>query len=172
MLHVEQGLFAGNGRADFEHVGTDDQFIARREVIGVILHERGATRQSVAHDLGGAQQGSRFPVAFGTKAEALLHQALAGEARQLRNAVEVFKRGGKGAEAACDEKILDTQFDFCCIDQVLALCAARFHDVSQFVSGLVFLNELGDVSVGNGLDRLDEIAHGIAVDRVAELDLC
>ncbi|MNI82755.1 hypothetical protein D3C76_1594000 [compost metagenome] len=62
------------------------------------------------HHLEGAQQGCGLPVPFRAETEALLHQALTSEPRQLVQAMEIFKGGSKGAKAAVGEEFLHPQF--------------------------------------------------------------
>ena len=54
----------------------------------------------VRHHLHRPHQRSRLPIAFGAETVAVRHQPLHREARQLRQAVEVFERVGEGFEPA------------------------------------------------------------------------
>ncbi len=109
VLGVQHGFAGGDGGADLQHVGPQHQVVARLQVVGVVLHEGGAPRQASPHHLEGAQQGRRLPVPFRPEAEALLHQALTGETRQLVQAIEILEGGGEGAEAAVGEELLHPQ---------------------------------------------------------------
>ena len=62
------------------------------EVIGVILHERGAALQAGGHDFHRAHQRAGLPVAFGAEAIAVGHQPLRRNARQLRQPVQDLQR--------------------------------------------------------------------------------
>ena len=99
-VDLQAGARGGEGGADLEHVGAEDQLVAGGQVVGVVLHEGGAAGQAGAHDLGGADQDGGLPVAFGAEAVAVGHQPLHGQAGQLAQAAEVLEVGGERAEAA------------------------------------------------------------------------
>ena len=88
---ANRDLALGHGRIDLGHVGLEDAVLARDQVVGVVLHERGALGGRVAgrHDLHEAHHRGRLPVALGAKAVALLHEALNRERRQLLETAEV-----------------------------------------------------------------------------------
>ena len=101
ILHVQRRFFVeSDRRAHFQHMRAEHQVVAILKVIGVILHKGGAAVQAAGHHLHNAQQRCGLPVAFAGKAVALLHQALYRQARQLFQAVQIFKSGGEGVEAA------------------------------------------------------------------------
>ena len=81
------------------------------QVVGVVFHERGAARQAGGHHLHGAHQRGGLPVALGAEAVAVRHQALDGEAGELRQAVQVLEGRREGAEAAVLEEAAHAQLD-------------------------------------------------------------
>src|SRR5690606_40313027 len=74
-----------------EHVGAEDELGTGREVIGVVLHEGGTTGQPLPHDLRGAYEDRRLPVALRPEAVALGHEALDREPRELAQRAEVLE---------------------------------------------------------------------------------
>src|SRR5438552_1192743 len=80
-------------------------------MVGVILHERRAALEAARHDLHRADERTRLPVAFAAETKASGHHALRADARQLREAVQIFKGVGVALEAAGSEKLMDAQFD-------------------------------------------------------------
>lgn len=54
-----------------------------RQLVGVVLHQRGTARQPVPHHLRRADQDRGLPVPFGAEAVPLRHQPLHGEAGKL-----------------------------------------------------------------------------------------
>ena len=87
-------------RADFQHVRAEHERVRGIEVIGVVLHERGAAFEPVGHDFHDADERGGLPIAFPGETVAVFHQALHGEAGQLFHAVEVLEGGGERGEAA------------------------------------------------------------------------
>ena len=142
---------------------------AGREVVGVILHERGAAGQVSGHDFHGAEQRAGFPVAFGAEAVAVGHQALDGESGQLLQAVQVFESGGEALEAAGFEKGAESEFNACAVAERRMARAAFAQRRGDAVELFVLGAELGDGRFVDGVDVLDEIADAIAVDGKAEL---
>src|SRR6185437_8905552 len=47
----------GDGFADLEHVGAEDQFVTRFKMIGIVFHEGVPAGQAAAHGLHGADEG-------------------------------------------------------------------------------------------------------------------
>src|SRR3972149_365131 len=66
----------------------------RPRVVRVVLHERRAAGEPSAHHLGDPDEGRGLPVTLSPEPVAVGHQALHGDAGQLRSAVE--GRGGVG----------------------------------------------------------------------------
>ena len=69
-----------DGRAHFEHVRAENSRCSRTQVVGVVLHERRASWQPLAHHLYQSKQHSGLPVTLSTEAVTLGHQALHGNA--------------------------------------------------------------------------------------------
>ena len=81
------------------------------QVIGVVFHERGAAGQARGHDLHRAHQRRGLPVAFRAEAVAVRHEALHGEAGELREAVQVLEGRREGLEAAFLEEAPQPDLD-------------------------------------------------------------
>ena len=87
-----------DARADLEHVRTEDLRLAGTEVVGVVLHERGAAGLALAHDLQDPHERRGLPVALGAEAVAVGHEALHGDAGELSQSAEVLevrREGGR-----------------------------------------------------------------------------
>ena len=54
--------------AHLEHVSAQDHLLTLNKVVGVVLHERGATGQPLPHDLRGAHEDRGLPVPLGAEA--------------------------------------------------------------------------------------------------------
>ena len=80
-------------------------------MIRVILHERGAAGQARGHDLHRAQQRRRLPIAFRAEAVTIGHEALGGNAGQLRQPVQILKCGGEALEISGLQKRAQAEFD-------------------------------------------------------------
>lgn len=171
MLGIQHGFIGGDGGAHLQHMGSQHQVVARLQVVGVVLHEGGAARKTGPHHLEGAQQGGRLPVPFRAKAEALLHQALTGEPRQLVQAMEILEGGGEGAKAAVGEEFLHPQLLARRFIKGGAKLPTRLHRLGQGVGFFVFGQQRLDVACRHGVDHLHQIADRVVVHLIAELDL-
>jgi len=96
------------------------------EVIGVVLHERGAAGEAVGHDFHDAGERGGFPIAFTGEAVAVFHQALHGEAGQLLHAMQVFEGGGEGSEIAFLQQRSEADLDGGGITQRLVASSAFY----------------------------------------------
>ena len=106
------GVAAAMRRADLEHVRAEDLRLARPEVVGVVLHERGAARlRAGAHRLDRGEQRGGLPVALAAEAVAVGHQPLHGQARELAQPAEVLEVGGEGAEPAVEQELAQPGLD-------------------------------------------------------------
>ncbi len=101
------------------------EVVVAREVVGVVLHERGAAGEAGGHDLHGADHRRGLPVALPAEAVAVGHQALDGESGELLEAVEVLERVGEGDEAAVGEEPAQAELDPRAVAQALRAVAAR-----------------------------------------------
>ena len=170
-VHLERRLGRREGRADLEHVRAEDQLVAGLEVVGVVLHERGAAGQARAHHLGDAHEHGGLPVALGAEAVAVGHEALHGEAGQLAQRAEVLEVGREGAEVAGLEEGAQAQLDARAVAQRVPLVAVllkRRHHVVQLV---VLLDEGVDVALRRRVHGLGQLVDGPGVDADAEADL-
>ena len=70
-----------------EHVGAEDLGRHGIKVVGVVLHEAGAARQSAGHDLDQTNHDRRLPVALGAETEPSAISPLDAYAGQLREPV-------------------------------------------------------------------------------------
>ena len=69
-------------------------------MIGVVLHERGATGLAGTHDLQDPHEHRALPVALGAEAVAIGHEALYGDARELAQSPKVLEVRREGGEPA------------------------------------------------------------------------
>ncbi len=109
----------GDGRADLEHVRTQDLRGIRAEMVGVVLHERGAAGRAGADRLDRVQHDRGLPVALAAEAVALGHQPLHRHARQLAQPAEVLEVRGERAEATLGQERPQTGFDLGAVAQRL-----------------------------------------------------
>src|SRR5271165_4185397 len=94
-VNLERRPGRGDRRADLEHVRAEHLMAIWREVVGVVLHERGPARQSLAHDLHRAHERRRLPVALGAEAVTVSHQALRPQSGKLPKPMQVLESGGE-----------------------------------------------------------------------------
>ena len=158
-------LALGHGRVDLGHVGLEDAVLARDQVVGVVLHERGALGGRVAggHDLHEAHHRGCLPVALGAKAVALLHEALNRERRQLLEAAEVAEVVGEGVVVVLHEEALDADLlgglDLDMGAELLRVTAVEH----QIVGVVVLVGEGLDLGVGDAVDVGHELVDGPGV---------
>src|SRR5689334_6608491 len=114
----------GDARADLQHVRTENEFPARLEMIGVVLHERGAAGHADRRGFERAQEYGRLPVTFSAEAETVGHQTLHRESGQLAQRAEVFEVRGERAVRARGQEITQTQLDARRVPQRLVALAA------------------------------------------------
>ena len=145
--------------------------MSRLEVVRVVLHEGGATRESLRGRLERAQQQGRLPVALGAEAVAVGHQPLDGQAGKLAKATEVFEVGREGGEPTLGEELAEAGLD----PGVVAQAVMPFAGRQQLRSDVVQVQVLGDELVHDGLldcvDDRDEIVDTVGVHRGAEAEL-
>ena len=156
-------------RADLEHVGAEDDFLPGDQVVGVVLHQRGAAGQPRAHDLRGAHEHRRLPVALGAEPVAVGHQALHGESRQLAQGAQVLEARGERAEAARLEEGPQPEFDARAVAQRVVPLGAAAQFRRDVVALLVFLDQGVHVLLARGIHRVGEVVHAPGVDLHAEL---
>ena len=149
----------------------EDELVAGREVVGVVLHEARAAGEPGAHDVGDAHEDRGLPVALGAEAVALGHEALHREARQLLQRAEVLERRGEGAEAALLEERAQAELDRGAVAQRLVAVAALAQLGHDLVELLVLGDERVDVGVGCRGHRLGELVDAPRVDLHAEAQL-
>ena len=143
-VNLQAGAGGGEGGADLEHVRAEDALLSGGEVVGVVLHERGAAGQAGAHDLGGADEDGGLPVALGAEAVAVGHQPLHGEAGELAQAAEVLEAGGERAEPAGVEEGPQAELDRRAVPQRLVPLAAGEQLGRDVVAVGVLVDELVD----------------------------
>ncbi|SQI85423.1 Uncharacterised protein [Klebsiella oxytoca] len=116
-------------------------------------------------------RGGGFPVAFARKAVALLHQTLYGETRKLFQAVQIFKGGSKGVEAALFQEALHPQLNACGIKKVLPLITVDLHRWRQAIAAFILIDQGADFAIGDRIDDLYQVAHRPGVNRETKLNL-
>ena len=135
------------------------------QVVGVVLHKEGAAVAALTHGFHNGGHGGHFPVALAAVAVALGHQVLAGQAGQLFHAVQVLEGVGKSLAAFGIQHLLDGDF--------LPGLVADGVDVvgGNVVVGAVDFHQLVDLSVGDLVHHLDQVAHSPGVHLPAQLGL-
>ena len=161
-------------RANLKHVRFQYAFLARYEVVGVILHE-GSTlciRNILAHDLHQADHSCRLPVTLAAKSIALLHQTLDCKTRKLLKRAEITEVCHDCLVVLLLQKTLETDLDLCLYRYMSAeLCL-----VSALKQDLIFVIVLFYQSINIRLaDRcncLCDLIDRICIYFPAEFDLC
>ena len=177
-VYLELGFVYSDEGAYLKHVALQARAAVAGEVEGVVLEERAAGGQALRDDPEGALQAGRLPVALGTEAEALSHQALRSEAGDLVEAAEVgivdvgiaevVEVGGEGCSALILEHAAQGNLGLGCVVDLLPVhLFAALVDLDG-VELLVLFNELIGFSVGNLLVVVHEAADGVVVDVVAQ----
>ncbi|CAH0327263.1 hypothetical protein SRABI128_05928 [Microbacterium sp. Bi128] len=164
-------LSGSQGRADLQHVRAQDFLLARDEVVGVVLHERGAAGEPGAHDFGCPDQDGSLPVALGAEAVTVGHEALHGHARQLAQCAEVFEGRGEGGRAVGLQEAAEPKLDPGAVAQRLVAWAAGTELGGHLVELLVFGDEGVDVGLCRAVHGVGEFIDGPSVDRDAEAQL-
>ncbi len=170
-VHLESRPRGRQGRADLEHVSAEDLLVARYQVVGVVLHERGAARQACAHDLGGSDEHGRLPVTLGAEAEALRHQPLDREPRELTQRAEVLEVGRERRRAEVAEEPEERELLTRAVAQRLVPFAVLAQLGSDVVEVLVLGDERVDVLLRHVGDGRDEVVDPPGVHRDAEPEL-
>ena len=165
VMRFNARLRAGHARADLEHVRAQAVFLARNEVIGVVLHEGGAAGLALGNGLEDRGHRGDLPVALAAVAVALGHQVLGSQTRQLLHAVEVLERVGERLAALGVEHLADGNL-------LARLIADRVHVLGGDVVRLgIDRHHRVDLFLGHGVHHLDQIAGGPGVHLPAQLGL-
>src|ERR1035441_9383137 len=85
--------------------------------------------------------------------------------------MKVFESVGKAFEPARTQEGPQPKLDTRSLANGLARLALVAEPRCDFVSGVVFLNQPVNLGFGDFADALDEVAHPVAIDGVAELHL-
>ena len=124
---------------------------AGAEVVGVVLHERGAAGADRADRLDRAQHDRGLPVAFAAEAVAVGHQPLHGQARQLPQSAEVLEVRGERAEAAGGEEARRPTRSGAVAQRVVPITAGP-QLRRDIVGVLILLDQLVELGLGDGVD--------------------
>ena len=157
-------------RRDLKHVRPHDHLVARGEVIGVVLHERRTTLETIAHHGPDTHEHCRLPVALGRESPAVFgREALRTHARQLRQGAEVLEvvdasRAAIGAHHVHHCAFLTSGDE----QRIIVLVQQLGRDL---VLRLVVLDEVLDLVLLDRIVRGDELVDGPGVDRGAEYTL-
>ncbi len=109
-MNFQRRFVVGNRFTHLQHVGTEHELALGIEIVGVILHEGGSSRQIRRHHFHGADQCGSFPIALAAETVAVGHQALHREARQLLETVQILKGRGETDAAVRLQKGAHAQF--------------------------------------------------------------
>ncbi len=119
------------------------------QVVGVIFHERRAVGQPGGHHLHRAHQRGGFPVALAAEAVAFRHQALNGQAGQLRQAVQILKGIGEALEVAILQECAQAGLDARAVAQRVGAARRRAAALPHIVLVAVLLDQAVDFGIGN-----------------------
>ena len=148
-------------------MGAHVELVARHEVVGVVLHQGGATLKAVAHHGADAHQHGGLPIAFGGEAPAVLgREALRADARQLRQGAEVFEVVDAGGATVLTHHVDHGGLFLGCDEQLIVAGIKQLG--GHVVLGLVVFDEVLDLAVLDLLVGGDEVVDGPGVDRSAE----
>ena len=163
-----------DGGADLQHVGFQDAFLARDQVVGVILVEAGAlgALHALGHDLHQADHTCGLPVALGAEAVSLLHQALDCKTRQLLQGSQIAEVGDDGLIILLLQEALEADLDLRLRLDVTAELIRVPALQEDLVGVVVLVGQCLDFRVGDGIHCLADLVDRISVDLPAELDLC
>ncbi len=170
-MDFEGGLGPGEGGTDLQHVRAKDLLLTGHQVVGVILHQGGASGQSRAHHLRGADQDGGFPVAFRTESVALCHEPLHGESWKLAQAAEILERGGESPKGTGLQEGFQREFLACPVAQRLVPVASAPEFRDHVVCVLVLGHQCIYLRVGLRVHRLHQIVDTPGVDGDAEAQL-
>ena len=171
LMRLQARLTRRDARADLKHMRAKHRHIPGLEVIGVIFHERGAAIQPLRHHLQRAQQRGRLPVALGAESIASRHQTLRGQARQLRQAVQIFECCGESGEVAFLQELRQPELDPRRLAHRIMPIATGAQVRAHEVSRLVFRRQRVNLGIADLIYHRGQVAHTIAVHLVAELRL-
>ena len=133
-MHLKRRSARGNGWADFKHVRS--KHLRRvREVVGVVLHERGASGHAVSHGLHDADQRCGLPVALTGEAIAVSHEPLHRNAGELRDAMQIFKGVCEGAKATLNKERAQAELNTRRVAQGIGTIVLRGDRVSFTILG-------------------------------------
>ena len=150
-----------------------DPFLARYQIIGVILHERGSLRvlHTLCHDLHEAYHRRRLPVAFSCESIPLLHQPLDRKPRQLSKASKITEMCHDRLVVLRLQESLEPDLD----SRLHRYMLSEFLLISAFQKYLIliiiFFDLRVNISFGNRLYFCRNFIHRICVDLPSELDL-
>jgi len=167
-VDLEPRPLAGDRGADLEHVRTEDQLVAAREVVRVVLHERHAARQAGTHHLERADHRCGLPVTLGPEAVAVGHEPLDREAGQLAQAVEVLERVGEGDGAAFGDERSQPDLLARAVAEAVRPRAARSELGGHVVLVEVLRHQPVRLGVADGVHRSREVADAPGVDAEAQ----
>ncbi len=151
-------------------MGAEDELLARRHVVGVVLHEGGAAGSpGFRHRLQSAQQHRGLPVALAAEAVAVGHEPLHGQAGQLAQAAEVLEVRGERLEAALLQEGAQAQLDPGRVTQRVVALAEQLGGHGVLLG--IFLDQRRHVGVRGRVHHLDQVVDAVGVDRDAEAQL-
>src|SRR5260370_14513615 len=96
-----------------------------------------------------AHQGCGLPVALSAEAEAVGHETLGGDARELAKAMKVLEVVGECAETALDEKGTEAEFDF----KLVYRLRKRLLNISRYAAKRMVVSSVSKLSRIHGHQR-------------------
>ena len=127
--------------------------------------------QAGRHDLHRPNEQRRLPVALGTEAVAVGHEALGSDARELDEVAEVLEGVREGSEAAGLKERPQADLDPGGLAERRPALAVAPQRRRHVVGRVVLVDEPVDVGIGRRAHGGDEVADAVAVDPDAEADL-
>ena len=106
-MYLDLRLIGCKGCRYFEHMGRQLQLPAFGQIVGIVLDKAGRTVTPFGHLHQHGRKCADLIIALRAETDALFHQILGGNARQLCQSVQILEGIGKGIHAIGCNKFLD-----------------------------------------------------------------
>ena len=169
-MNLDSWLLTRNCWANLEHVSAEHHGRTWAEVVGVVLHERGATAGR-GHALQNRTKGTGLPVSLASETIAVGHKPLNCKAWQLPELAKVFEVARESVKVARLKNRAQRDFDFGPVDQRIVASATLAQLGNHVVFALVNLAESLCRRIADVCDCLDQGVDAELLDRHSELHL-
>src|ERR1700722_13261440 len=163
-MHFQRWSGRCKRRAYLEHVRSENLGDAG-EIVGVVLHEGGATGQAMRHHLHGADQSGGLPVAFTPESIAVCHQPLNGDSGKLIQSVQILKSISESGESTLLKEGAEPELYLRCSPNGIRTIVLFAEGVGLAILG----NQPIDLGAGDLACTRDEVSYTKTVHGVAEL---